>query len=138
MIRAADILAVIEGSEGTKPKKIVSDLMALYPHTDFKKAVSQTATKYKSTPLTVLNLYMKHTGTTFNNLPDGYTMKSFGKPGKSAPGGENGDSSYNSSDNYGDEGDYADYADETGDETDTGEEPEDDEDKEDVDFSFLK
>jgi len=137
LIKASEILTVIEGLEGTKPKKIVSDLMALYPHTDFKKAVSQVATKYKSTPLTVLNLYMKHTGTTFNNLPDGYTMKSFGKSGKDTSGGENGDSSYDSSDDtYGDEGEYAD---ETGDdETSTGEEPEDDEDKEDVDFSFLK
>lgn len=137
MIRAAEVLAVIEGLEGAKPKKVVSDLMALYPTTDFKKAVSQTAKKYKTTPLTVLNLYMKKTGTAFNNLPDGYTMKSFGKPGKDTSGDEYGDSSYNSSDNtYGDEGDYAD---ETGDEeTGTGEEPEDDEDKEDVDFSFLK
>ena len=136
MIQASDILSIIEGVEDVKPRKVVSDLMSLYSHTNFKKAVDKIASKYDLTPLTVLKFFIKYTGTTFNHLPDGYSLKSFSKSDDDTSGGEDGESSSASSDTSGDEGDYADET--GGDETGTGKEPGNDKDKEDIDFSFLK
>jgi hypothetical protein len=122
MIQASKIINVIEGLENIRPEKVVSDLSALYVTVDFKKAVSQIAKKYKLTPLTVLKLYMKKTGTTFNNLPDGYSLKNFTKT-KDASQDDGGDPSSDYGDGYG------------------GEDTEDSsggKNKKDLDFNFMK
>jgi hypothetical protein len=66
--------------ESLDPHIAVSELVARYDDIDFMQAVVEIASKYKLSPMTLVSMYMKYTGTLSTQLPDNYSLKDFKTP----------------------------------------------------------
>lgn len=68
---------ILEATGFFDPHVAVSELLGLYDDMDFMKAVVDVAMRYKVSPMTIVQFYIKHTGTLPSELPDGYGLKDF-------------------------------------------------------------
>lgn len=68
---------IVEAIEFFDPHVAVSELLGLYDDKDFMDAVVEVAMRYKIAPMTIVQAYIKHTGTLPQELPDGYSLKDF-------------------------------------------------------------